>query len=141
MGLIQTLGIETVAADRTRVEMTMPITDAVLQPFGVLHGGATISLLETAASYGAELSTNLATHRNFGVDVHVRHRKNGAGSVLRGVAELDHEETSAYSGAVKQFWAVTAYDDAGDVVSEGTIVVKIVSLEYLARKAAEHAGS
>ena len=134
MGLIQTLGIETVSASRTRVEMTMPITDAVLQPFGVLHGGATISLLETAASFGAEQSTDLATQRNFGVEVHVRHRKNGAGSLLRGVAELAGEEPTR-SGGVKQTWSVAAFDEEGDVVSEGTVVVKIVSLEYLAERA------
>ena len=46
----------------------------------------------------------------------VRHRKSGKEGTLRGVADLDREEVSERTGAVKQYWNVAAYDDAGDVV-------------------------
>ena len=41
------------------------------------------------------------------------------------------------TGAVKQYWNVAAYDDAGDVVSDGVIMTKIVSLARLAQKEQE----
>ena len=44
-----------------QIEMTMPISDAVRQPFGALHGGASMLLAETAAS----------THANFLIDMDV----------------------------------------------------------------------
>ena len=54
MALTDTLHIETVSADKRHVEATMPIVPEVFQPHGYLHGGATIALLETAASIGTE---------------------------------------------------------------------------------------
>ncbi len=48
------------------------------------------------------------------------------------MAELDHEDPS-YGGR-KQFWHVVATDDAGDTVSEGTFITKIVTLEHFASK-------
>ena len=71
----------------------------------------------------------------------VRHRKSGKEGMLRGVAELDRVETSGHTGSVKQFWNVAAYDDVGDVVSDGVIVTKVVSLERLAQKERELAAA
>lgn len=130
-GFSTTLAIEFVEASATRVVAVMPITSDILQPFGFVHGGATISLLESVASVGAEMGVDIDRERPFGIDVHVRHRKSGACGSLKGVAELDRVEGS------KQFWAVAAYDDEGDVVSDGTVVTKIVSLERLAEKERE----
>lgn len=134
MALVDTLHIRVVSADKNRVEATMPITPDLYQPFGFLHGGATIALLETVASVGTEENTDFETERPFGIDVQVRHRKSGKDGTLRGVARLDREERSERTGAVKQYWSVAAYDDAGDVVSDGVIMTKIVSLDYLAQK-------
>ena len=58
----------------------------------------------------------------------------GFGGLLRGVADLDREEVSERTGAVKQYWNVAAYDDAGDVVSDGVIMTKIVPLVHLEAK-------
>lgn len=129
------LGIGVVSADTDRVEATMPITPDLYQPFGFLHGGVTLSFLETIASIGAENRTDLNSERPFGIEVHVRHRKSGQAGMLRGVAELDRIEGS------KQFWNVAAYDDEGDVVSDGVIVTKVVSLERLEEKQRERAAS
>lgn len=134
MALVDTLHIRVVSADKNRVEATMPITPDLYQPFGFLHGGATIALLETVASVGTEENTDFETERPFGIDVQVRHRKSGKDGTLRGVARLDREERSERTGAVKQYWSVAAYDDAGDVVSDGVIMTKIVSFDYLAQK-------
>ena len=134
MAFVDMLGISVVSASRNHIEATMPITPDLYQPYGYLHGGATIALLESVASVGAEQRTNFERERPFGVDVHVRHRKSGKEGQLRGVAEFDHEEVSEHTGAVKQYWNVVAYDDAGEVVSEGVIMTKVVSLEYLATK-------
>lgn len=141
MALTDLLHIETVSADKSRVECVMPITPDLFQPHGYLHGGATIALLETVASIGTEQNTDFDKERPFGIDVHVRHRKSGKAGTLRGVAELEREEASERTGAVKQYWNVVAYDDAGDVVSDGVIMTKIVSLAYLDQKERERAAT
>lgn len=141
MALTDMLHIETVSAGKHHVEAVMPITSEVFQPHGYLHGGATIALLETVASIGAEQNTDFNKERPFGIDVQVHHRKSGKKGTLRGVADLDHEEVSKRTGAVKQYWNVTAYDDAGDVVSDGVVMTKIVSLDRLAQKERERTAS
>ncbi len=134
MALNDVLNISFKSITKERVEATMLVTPDLYQPFGFLHGGATISLLESAASCAAEQHANFEKDRPFGVDVHVRHRKSMTEGTLVGVAELDHQEISEYSGALKQFWKVTAYDEENDVISEGIIETKIVSVEYLEAK-------
>ncbi len=132
MSLIDTLQITTTVDTPERVEMTMPIVEGVLQPHGFLHGGATIALLESCASRGADLRTDFDKELPFGLESTIRHKKPGKEGLLHGLAELDHEDPS-YGGR-KQFWHVVATDDAGDVVSEGTFITKIVTLEHFANK-------
>lgn len=139
MALTDLLHIDIVSGDGRRVEATMPISPELFQPYGYLHGGATIALLETVASVGTERNTDFALQRPFGVDVRVRHRKSGTSGMVRGVAELDREEVSERSGAVKQYWNVAAYDDAGDIMSDGVVMTKIVPLAYLEQKGRERA--
>lgn len=131
-GFAAQLGIDVISSTKDRVEVAMPITEDILQPFGVVHGGATISLLETAASIGAEQNADITKERPFGVEVNIRHHKSGGKrGVIRGVAQLTDRACN------KQFWAVVAYDDEGDVLSDGIIMTKIVSLERIAEKARE----
>lgn len=132
-GLVSTLGVELVEVRSDYAEAVMPIAPGVLQPHGFVHGGATIALLETVASAGAQSSCDLACELPFGVEVSVRHRKSGRVGQVRGVARLDRTEPSR-SGGVKQYWAVAAYDDAGDVMSDGTVMMKIVPRDYLAKR-------
>ena len=140
MTLVETLHIEAASVRDERVEAVMPVMPDVLQPFGFVHGGATIALLETVASLGAQQGTDLESERPFGVDVHVRHRKAVASGTLLGVAELDRIEP-ARTGGVRQFWNVAAYDDEGDVVSVGVVVMWIVPLARLAEKERERAAA
>lgn len=126
-----TMGIEFTLESCERVEGRMPISDWKLQPAGFLHGGASITLLESLASRASDLMTNHDTHYSFGVDVHVRHRKPGESGMLYGYAELARLEGS------KQFWNVAATDEEGDIVSNGVIMTKIVPKERLAEKQRE----
>ena len=132
MTLLDTLNVTVESVSTERVEMSMPITDAVKQPHGFLHGGATIALLESCASRGADARTDFSKELPFGLESTIRHKKPGKEGTLHGLAELDREDPS-YGGR-KQFWHVIATDDAGDTVSEGTFITKIVTLEHFANK-------
>src|SRR5262245_8288669 len=63
VGLSAHLGIEFVELTRARVVATMPVNEHTRQPFGILHGGASVALAETVASVAATLNVDLATHR------------------------------------------------------------------------------
>lgn len=135
--LLDVLGISVVEITPDRVELTMPISENVLQEWGFLHGGATLAVLESAASYGAAVRTDPAVERPFGININVSHRKSGKlGGMVRGIAEIDREEPSRHGGR-KQFWRVVAYDQDGDVLSEGTMLTMVSPLTRLAEKGIE----
>ncbi len=127
------LGIEIIESTPDLVRMRMPITDRVTQMFGFVHGGATIALLESAASLGATLRADLEKELPFGIESHICHRKAGKAGYVHGIAQLDRCEKN------KQYWDVIAYDSEGDVMSQGTFVTKIVARERLAEKERERA--
>ena len=133
-GFNKYLGVRMVSASRQRAEVELTITSDLLQPHGFLHGGVTLALLETAASAATCVSADLDTQFPFGVGIEVQHKKPGKSGVVRAVATLEEESVSSYSGALKQTWHVAAYDEVGDVLSEGSFRSKIVSKEYLASK-------
>ena len=133
MGMAKTLGLRVLEESPTYVLMEMPVTDALVQPFGFLHGGATISLLESAASWAAALGTDCATERAFGSHIDVHHLSSATGGVVRGSATLESTQNLGGRGS-KQTWAVEAIDEHGHTVSCGTITTRTVSLKYLAEK-------
>ncbi len=51
--LLTTLGIKTLDVTKTKAIISLPITDSIKQPFGLVHGGVNAVLAETAASLGA----------------------------------------------------------------------------------------
>lgn len=79
------------------------LREQLYQPFGFLHGGATLTLLEAVASRCAALRTDFACERPFGIHVDVWHKNPGKIGTIYGVAELDHEE------GTKQIWHVTVF--------------------------------
>ena len=124
MNFEERLGITYSLMTRTHVEASMPVVEEVLQPFGYLHGGATIALLESAASEGAGLSCGPG-ETAFGVDVHVAHRSSMTGGTVSCEARLAAEERTS-KGYRKQTWDVVARNPDGAVVSEGQVICLIV---------------
>lgn len=101
------LEIEIVDADEDTVVLTMPITDKVRQPYGLLHGGFNMVLAETAASLHATYGIDLSEKGPVGVEIngsHVRSAREGTvraeGRVVRRSRsfivhqiEIYHQET------------------------------------------------
>lgn len=119
------------SADRTIAELD--IDSHLFQPFGFLHGGVTLALIEAAGSRAVELRADFTKERVFGIRMEINHKKPGKQGTIRAIASFDHQEKN------KQYWNIEVLDDEGDVVSEGTFITKIVSLERLAQKEAERA--
>ena len=126
MNFVERLNITYISQASDCVEAAMPVGEGVRQPFGYLHGGATIALLETLAGQGAVLSCSEG-QKPFAVDVHVAHRSSmREGSVFARACLAKTEATS--KGYAKQAWEVCAHaqDARGPVVSEDTVVYLLV---------------
>ena len=132
-GLTKTLGITEVEASPQRAVGRMPVTPGILQPAGFVHGGATISLLESVASWTSWLGTDHASELSFGSHIDIRHVSAARAGYLYGTSELDHVEDLGERGR-KEYWHVEAHDEAGRLISTGTITTRVVSKDFFASK-------
>ncbi len=62
------------------IEATMPVTPRVHQPYGILHGGASIALAETVGSVLSAISIDTAKFKSVGMQMtsnHLRPKRDG----------------------------------------------------------------
>jgi 1,4-dihydroxy-2-naphthoyl-CoA hydrolase len=105
-----TLGIRLTEVTKDRVMATMPVERRVHQPFGLLHGGASVALAETVASVGACQNVDLAREIAVGMEINANHvRGVTSGTVIATGLPLHRGRTS-------QVWEVRIVDDEGRLV-------------------------
>ncbi len=97
------LGVEMIDVGPERIVLTMPITDAARGPRGLLHGGISMLLAETAASMHACWGVDLNKKVALGIEIsgsHVRSVAEGhvraVGVIVRRAASLAVHEVKIY---------------------------------------------
>ena len=85
---VDALGIELVAMDEDCIELRMPITDAVRQPMGLLHGGVSMVLAESAASLHACWFVDLVKRAPVGIEINGTHVRSASEGVVRAVGRV-----------------------------------------------------
>ena len=78
------LGVKVLEASSTRIVATMPVVGNT-QPFGLLHGGASVALAESLGSYGAALHAG-PSKAIVGLDINATHHRAGRSGLVTGVA-------------------------------------------------------
>lgn len=121
-GLGTLLGIKLQETTPERVVATMPVTPQHHQPFGFLHGGASVALAETAASIGGYLNCPPGKAA-FGLEINANH--------LRPVREgtLTATATPLHRGRSTQVWDVKIADERGQLICVGRCTVAVVDVE------------
>ncbi|MFB6346267.1 MAG: PaaI family thioesterase [bacterium] len=94
-GLIDTLGIEIETIREDKVVVSLDVTARHHQPAGFMHGGISLVLAETAASIGADTSTDEDVNV-FGMEINANHLKPFKTGRLRAVAEPLHRGNSTH---------------------------------------------
>ena len=118
--LLTTLGITITEATRDRVSATMPIGPKVHQPFGLLHGGASVVLAETVASTGAFMNCQLDKEIAVGIEINANHLRGKRDGLLTAVALPVHK------GRTTHVWEVRITDEAGKPVCISRCTLAIV---------------
>ena len=117
------LGIEVVELTPDRVVATMPVDGRTRQPFGVLHGGASLALIETAASLGAWRSIDRTQFTAVGIEINANHLRGKSDGVVRVVA------TPLHRGRTTQVWTAEIRDETDRLVCAGRCTLAVVPLE------------
>ncbi len=114
------LGISFTVFSKSRVEATMPVNENTIQPFGLLHGGASVALGETICSIGAWLNTDPETQSAVGLEINANHIKAVRSGVVTGVASPIHK------GATTQIWKYDIYTETGKLVCTGRCTLAVI---------------
>ena len=121
-GLADALGIEVVEPTQDRVVATMRVDGRTRQPFGVLHGGASLALIETAASLGAWRSIDRTRFTAVGIEINANHLRGKSEGVVRVVA------TPLHRGRTTQVWTAEIRDETDRLVCAGRCTLAVVPL-------------
>lgn len=114
--MIGLLGIEYTYASDRRAEATMPVNERTVQPFGFLHGGASLTLAETLAGFASQRLC-AEGEQPVGQEISASHvRPVPAGNTVRAVAVLQHK------GRNTHIWNVEVLTSGGELVSTVRVV-------------------
>lgn len=119
-GLQHLLGIVIVEMSEDRVVATMPVDERTHQPFGILHGGASIALAETVASFGAANRIDREKFVAVGQEINGNHLRPKSGGVVTATARPVHV------GRSSQVWSIEIADEEGRLVCVSRCTMAIV---------------
>lgn len=116
------LGIKVTGLTPAQVTATMPVDGRTHQPFGLLHGGASVALAETVASLGAVLHIDPREFAAVGLEINANHLRAVREGIVTGVAKPIHIGRSTH------VWEVIITDTEGRKVCVSRCTIAIVPL-------------
>jgi 1,4-dihydroxy-2-naphthoyl-CoA hydrolase len=119
--LNERMGIRLVEASAERVVATMPV-EGNTQPYGLLHGGASVVLAETLGSIGSALHA-MPERLSVGVDINATHHRSARSGLVTGTATAIHLGRSTAS------YEVVVTDDEGRRLCTARITCALMPAE------------
>ena len=117
--MLDALKIKVELQEHGLMVMSMPVTDEVKQPFGFLHGGASLALGETACSMGAAEIIDTEHYIPLGLEMNANHIGSTTEGTIFATATIIHE------GSTTQVWNIDIRDqnDRLICVIRGTVAI------------------
>lgn len=112
------LGLTVTTATPDLVEATWTVTDSLLQPYGMLHGGAHCAVIETLASLAAALWLGLDGRVVGTTNTTDFYRATVTGDQLTSITKPLHR------GRSRQVWRVETFDDKQRLVAAGQVAIQ-----------------
>ena len=106
----ETLGMEIIHAEMGQIQGRMPVDHRTKQPFGLLHGGASVALAETLGSIGANMLAYPDKHA-VGMEINANHLRPVREGYVTGMAKVIHQ------GSSSQVWEIRIVDEGGNLCS------------------------
>ena len=118
--MVEHLGIKVTELGEDFVVGTMPVDNRTKQPFGILHGGASVALAETLASYGGYLTIDSEKYYVVGVEINANHLKVAKSGIVTGKC------SPIKRGRSTQVWQTEITDESGDLICVSRITLMVL---------------
>jgi len=117
------IGIVITEIGEDYLKATMPVDQRTRQPYGLLHGGASVALAETLGSVASHLVVDSSKFNSVGLEINANHLRGVREGVVTGIARPLHV------GKTTHVWDIKIYDDREKLVCVSRITVAIVKKE------------
>ncbi|CDL79116.1 hotdog fold thioesterase [Xenorhabdus cabanillasii] len=118
--ILNHMGIEITQLGDDFIEGTMPVDQRTKQPFGILHGGASVVLAETLGSFAGYLCSE-GEQKVVGVEINANHIKAVRGGIVKGICKPIH------LGRTHQVWQIDIYNGQQQLCCTSRLTTAILS--------------
>lgn len=118
--LVDHIGLVFTGIGEDFLEATLPVDHRTIQPFGVLHGGASVVLAETLGSVAASLTLDRAKQHAVGLEINANHLRSVREGKVTGTARPLH------LGRTTQVWEIKIVNDAKQLCCISRITMAIL---------------
>src|SRR5687768_2057639 len=119
------LGMEWMEIGKDHLKLRMPVNERTKQPYGLLHGGASCVLAETAGSVASSLVIDGEKFACVGIEINANHIRSATKGFVTAVCQPLH------LGKTTHVWDIKIYDDLQKLVCISRLTVLIFSKEKL----------
>ena len=118
--LVGHLEIEFTEIGEDFVRATMPVDGRTRQPYGLLHGGASVALAETLGSTGAAMCVDAREYQCVGQEINANHVRAVRTGLVTGTARPVH------LGGRTQVWTIDIVNEAGKLACTSRLTVAVI---------------
>jgi 1,4-dihydroxy-2-naphthoyl-CoA hydrolase len=118
--MVEYIGIEFTEVGDDYLKGRMPVDHRTRQPYGLLHGGASVVLAETLGSMAAALVIDRAQYYCVGLEINANHVRGVREGYVTGVARPLH------IGKTTHVWEIRIHDDRDKLVCVSRLTVAII---------------
>ncbi|URL58142.1 hotdog fold thioesterase [Luteibacter flocculans] len=119
--MMETLGIHFIGIGDDWLRGTMPVDHRTQQPFGLLHGGASVVLAETLGSTASLLTLDVDKQVAVGLDINANHVRGVREGVVTGTAKALH------LGRTTQVWEIRIEEETGKLVCLSRLTMAVIA--------------
>jgi len=119
--IAEVLGIEITSVEEGVVMGKMPVDSRTHQPYGMLHGGASVVLAETLGSIGSHFLVSKQGKAAVGLEVNANHLKSIRSGWVFGEARI------VKKGGRIHVWSIDLKDIEGELICTSRLTVMIIT--------------
>lgn len=119
--LLENLGIEFTEIGADFLKAQMPVDQRTIQPFKILHGGASVALAETVGSVGSFMIIDPEKYISVGLEINANHIKAAKNGYVTAIGKPIH------IGKKTHVWDIKINNELNQLVCISRMTVAIIS--------------
>ena len=119
--MAEIIGIVFTEIGENYIKATMPVDHRTRQPYGILHGGASVVLAETLGSVASALVIDTSLFTCVGLEINANHLRSVKSGFVTGIASPIH------LGGTTHIWDIRIIDESGRLICVSRLTVAILN--------------